>query len=361
MLANNPNMQQRVRISDPVVQKAMAIASTAPPDVPLCDPDAERALALRDQNPSDGVERRARRRYEQAVFRLRRRVLSCFGELDRVGRQLDLEHDRRAELVAEGPSDNCENLGREQLFLDQWLKLILAGLALLALGVVSVAVTQIMLRDSGLASSPWQGAAIGMIPFIGALLLAFAVAECRLVATRDAMRKLVHASALVALALWIPLTAVLVGKQAMEDPADVIAAGVIAALSGVPAAEPILGLDFPLLYSIVMLLLDVLAAASFKLIGDKVLIETRRVGSSRSGYFDSQAEELRAISDERAGVAEAKAALEGLQGELERGAQVYADAVLAAVFHHQRSPSAQTPAPQPILMSSFINGSTFGG
>lgn len=345
-------------ISASIVDGARAILASMPTLEPI-DADSLRAVAIASDTPKAAARQLAFHRYEQSTAAHRVRVERARQELARHRERLTEQYRRIYDALRETSRVEIDYSPRRRMTLKEKFDLALLVLLLAALLGASVATIKTVALDTGIVQSGAQALAFGLVPVVGAFVVAHFVGE---LSTRSAYlraKRAVNVCAMMLLGLWTPLFVVVFGTGATADIDDIIAE----MTSGGNAGSPSGGSLAERAFFVTAILFEVFGGATFKLSIEQILGRSERCVPERAGLYAERERELAHISTELGEVEAADTELVGRLDELRAGGPAYADAVLALLLCTTAPAAAHahaSPPPRPMVGRATVasnNGS----
>lgn len=313
-------------ISAAVVIAARAIITSPLPTIELPRPEEVRAVALASDPPKDAAHQYALRRYDHATMTPRAEANGARRSLDRHRERLT-ERYQGLKSTLDGTSRNVIKYNRRApMTRKEWMDLGVLLVLLFAVLSASIATIKTIALDTGIVQSQAQAVAFGLVPAVGAFLVAHFVNGLQTVSRYHRVRRAISISVMVLLALWTCLFVVVFGTGATADIDDIITK---ITSSRVPSrTNPIAERAF----FIVAVLFEVLGGASLKLSIEQVLTRGERPKPQRSAIYAEREHELKHISTELGKVELLDTRLAARLDTIDAGRAAYADAVLALLL-----------------------------
>ena len=326
------------------------------PEAP--DHESVRAIGVTSDNPRQAVRSFAERQFDHAVSGHKSAVEKTRKMLRREDERLEKRYRVLNQAIDETPRNDIDYKKSRKMPFRERLALFVQVIMLLAILGASVATIKAIALDTGIVQSAAQAIAFGLVPAVGAFILAHFVVTITIQSSYRFWKRAINISAVLLLWPWTFLFVTVFGTGATMGIDEMIAQ------MGSGFGEPITpgGSLMERAFFVGAILFEVTAGATFKISIDQILRRSERAIPERNAFFSDREQELASIVDEWSEVQDADASLEGRLEEIDAGRKAFADEVLALLMlsplvkkAETRSRTQHQPKPDRMLFGDNMN------
>jgi hypothetical protein len=313
-------------ISAATVAAAWAVLKTPLPTIELLGPEELHGVAVASDAPKEAVWQHAARRYDHDTVGARTEADGARRSLARHRERLITGYERDERALREMNRTVIKSMPRDPLTFKEWIDLGVLSLLLIAALAASVATIKAIVLDTGIVQSEAQAVALGLVPTLGAFLIARFVNGLPTLSGYRRARRAVNLSAMTLVGLWTVLFATVFATGATAGIDDIVAG--LASGETAPSVNPFLERAF----FIVAVLFEILVSAAFEMSLEQTLMRGQRFASDPCGIYSERKNEFKHVSTELGEVEDADTKLAARLATIEAGRLAYADACVGMLF-----------------------------